>query len=382
MTQQKPCNMKKWLFPLLLFLIPVIVISFFYLVYTTYRTNQFYTYVKSNQKGWSGKLHQAHVELGFVPIPDSRGLEIMPIGAPVPVRYDKNGFRVPIDVTVPTGNKHPVILTLGCSFTYGAATHAKNTFPYLVSAYTGGSTMNAGVSSYGLSQMEIIAKKLVPRFKPDYVIVQYSPWLVKRAIRPFAPSYNGKLPNPYYAEDGPVTITPPVFQSKIFELSIDSYRNSEEGVEEFLSFLWNVGFPLFFHDDFQTGKYTLAKVLRLEKRPTKNRSVVIQHAYGEIGIVAEQNGAKLIIVVLGEDSNPVPFSEKLFPKNAIVVDAHRELLNRLPIIDEENFQRQYSHWRGDPPILVDGHPNEKAHRVIAEKIKCSDNGINQLDRVI
>ena len=368
MSDQKLRNRARKVFQILLFLIPTVAIAFLYFGYTTYRTHQFYTYVKTFQRGWSGKVHEAHQGLGFAPIPNSRGSEIMPIGPAIPMRYDKDGFRIPIEETLHSENVHPIVLTLGCSFTYGAATYAKNTFPYLVGKYTGGTTKNAGVCSYGLSQMVIVAKRLIPPHNPDFVIVQYSPWLVKRAIRPFAPSYYGKVPNPYYIEEGNLAINPPVFQTKVFALPIDNYRNSQKELADFFSFLWNVGFPLFLHDDFNMTSYTLAKVLRLEKRPTKNRSAVIQHAYGEIFKVAEQHGAQLIIVILGEDDHPVPFQRDLFPTDAVVVDAHSELLSRLPTIDEKSFQEQYSHWRGDPPSLVDGHPNEYAHRIIAEKI--------------
>ena len=368
MHEQKLPHQERKFFHILMFLIPVVAISFIYLAFTAYRTHQIYDYVKSDQRGWSGKVAKADKELGFAPIPNSRGLEIMPIGAAIPMRYDKDGFRIPVEDQLNTKNIHPVVLTLGCSFTYGAATAAENTFPYLVGNYLGGSTKNAGVCSYGLSQMVIIAKRLIPRHNPDCVIVQYSPWLVKRAIRPFAPSYYGKIPNPYYADEDNLAIKPPIFQAKILDLPIDKYRNSQEGFFDFFSFLGNVGLPLFLHDDFNMTAYTLAKILRLKDRPTKNRSAVIRHAYGEISKVAEENGAKLIIVILGEDHQPVSVQKDLLPNNAVVVDAHSALLNRLPTMDIQSYQREYNHWRGDPPSLVDGHPNEKAHRIIAEKI--------------
>jgi len=371
MSEQELRTKKRGLFYLLLIFIPVVAISFIYLGYTTFRTSQFYNYVKSDQRGWSGKVHGVHKDLGYAPIPNSRGSEIMPLGPDIPMRYDKDGFRIPFEDKLNAKNIHPVVLTLGCSFTYGAATHAENTFPYLVGNYLGGSTKNAGVSSYGLSQMVIMAKQLIPRHKPDYVLVQYSPWLVDRAIRPFSPSHYGKFPNPYFVEEDNednLVIKLPVFQTKILELPIDEYRKSQKGFSDFLSFLGNVGLPLFLHDDFNMTAYTLAKVLRLKERPTKNRLRVIQHAYGEIFRVSEQNGAKMIIVVLGENHHPVPVQKDLLPKNVIVVDAHNALLNRLSTIDKQSYQRQYSHWRGEPPSLVDGHPNEHAHRIIAEMI--------------
>lgn len=84
--------------------------------------------------------------------------------------------------------------------------------------------------------------------------------------------------------------------------------------------------------------------------------------------MAEQNGARMLIVVLGENHLPVTIPKDLLPSNAIVIDAHSELLSRLPTIDEKSYQRQYNHWRGEPPSLVDSHPNEQAHKIIAEMI--------------
>lgn len=349
-------------------LIPIVVIFSAYLAYTTYRTNTIYNYVKSNQRGWTGHVHRADQELGFVPIANSSGFEIMPIGPDLPMRYNKDGFRATIEGEHDRKNRPPIVLTLGCSFTYGAATHAKDTFPYLIGSYLGGSTKNAGVCSYGLSQMVIIAKRLIPRHKPDYVIVQYSPWLVNRAISAFAPSYFGKLPNPFYSEDGDLVIRPPVFQSIVMELPIDEYRSSRESVGDFFSFLWNVGLPLFLYDDFNISVYTLAKILGLEDEPTSNRRAVIQHAYKFIHSVSEQNGATLVVVILGNSNRPVQVQEENLPKDVILVDAHSAMLERLPTKDQKSYDEYYKHWRGDPPVIVDGHPNEKAHRVIAEEI--------------
>ena len=40
----------------------------------------------------------------------------------------------------------------------------------------GGTVLNAGKCAYGLSQMLILARRLIPRYRPDYVLVQFSPW--------------------------------------------------------------------------------------------------------------------------------------------------------------------------------------------------------------
>src|ERR1051325_8602131 len=121
---------KKLVFSFVVFLIPVTTISGIYLAYAAYRTMPVYRYVKSNQRGWKGRTHIADAELGFAPIPDSEGAEVFPIGNDIPARFDKDGFRVPLEAGATAPNRSPVVLTLGCSFTYGAATAAENTYPY------------------------------------------------------------------------------------------------------------------------------------------------------------------------------------------------------------------------------------------------------------
>lgn len=370
MPEKKPrnSNNKSWLFYIIIFLVPVVAIFLVYLSFTTYRTKSIYKFVKFNQRGWIGKVHRADKELGFAPIPNSIGSEIMPLGPNLPMRYDKDGFRVPIEDELNNENKHPVVLTLGCSYTYGSLVHAKDTFPYLVGKYIGGSTKNAGCCGYGLSQMVIIAKQLIPRHQPDYVIIQYSTWLVGRAVHPFGASYFGKVPVPYYSKEDILVIKPPVFLTKLSDLPVDEYRNSQHGVSDFLSFLLHVGLPLFLHDDFNISVYSLSRNFGLKDEPTTNARAVIQHAYAEISSVAKQNGAMIIIVVLGRSNRNVLVPKDLLPNDAIVVDAHGELLRKLPTKDMRSYQMQYKHWRGNPPILIDDHPNKKAHKIIAEKI--------------
>jgi len=115
MFEQELRTKRKGAFYLLLFLIPVVTIALMYLGYTVFRTSQFYTYVKSDQRGWSGKVHGVHKELGFAPIPNSRGSEIMPLGPDIPMRYDKdidqenscNEFADQIAQTMAAGCEEP-----------------------------------------------------------------------------------------------------------------------------------------------------------------------------------------------------------------------------------------------------------------------------------
>lgn len=360
---------KNLLFSFSLFLILALTIFGIYCGYLFYRTTLFYPYIKTNQRGWSGNVHRGDAELGFAPVPNSQGAHIFPIGPEIPMRYDENGFRVPVVTQKsPATNTHPVILTLGCSFTYGDANSAEETYPYLVGQALGGTTKNAGVCGYGLAQMVLLARRLIPIHKPDYVLVQYSPWLAKRAQSPFASTYSGKIPTPFFSAEPELMLHPPVFATKVYDLSIDSYRKSPQTTADLLSFFWNVGFPLFLHDDVSMAIYYVKKFFGFVPKTIADREQIEKYAYGEIVKTAKENGAKVVVVILGVDSKPVRVPEHLFPDDCIFVEAHAALLERLPVVDDETYQKQYEHWRGSPPVMVDYHPNPLAHSIIAELI--------------
>ena len=313
-------------------------------------------------------MHKADPELGFAPIPNSQGAMIFPNGPDIPARYDADGFRVPLEEQQSASERRPLILALGCSYTYGDGTYAEDTYPYLVGQYLGGTTKNGGVCSYGLSQMIMLGRRLVPMYKPDYLIVQYSPWLVSRAISPFAPSLFGKVPTPYFYKKDGLALHWPVFQTIIMDLPVDRYGASPTGRRDFISFLWNVGLPLCIHDDFNMVCYQLKKIFGFIPEPTNDEGEVIQSVYGELAKLSKENGAKLIIVVLKRFNEQVIIPYSLFPQDALVVDAYQALVAKLPIANYQNYLEQYAHWRGTPLRPVDLHPNARAHRIIAEEI--------------
>jgi hypothetical protein len=361
---------KKFVFSLVTGLFAIGICFFCYAGYAAYQTIDIYKWAKSNPRGWKGNVHAADPELGFAPVPNSQGAHVFPIGPDIPMRYDSDGFRVPVVPGKPSPPR-PLVLSLGCSFTYGDAMYAEKTFPYLVGQSLNGTTKNAGVCSYGLAQMLVLARKLVPLHKPDYLLVQYSPWLVERAQKPSAPSYFGIVPVPYfYKKKDRLAIYPPVFQTRIMDLPVSRYRDTPSGFFDALSFYWHVGLPLAIHDDFNVLKFTLQKKAGIVPPPAKSQEELIKYVYGEISEVARKCGTKVVIVVLGNSSAPVPVNRGLLPSDALLVNAQDALLARLPVADDSTYERLYAHWRGVPPnlTLVDSHPNELAHQIIADTV--------------
>ena len=360
---------KKVLFSFLALLIPIAVMSALYLSTTIPRAGEIYYHIKKKARGWKGKVHRADPELGFSPVLNSAGAHVFPVGPDIPMRYDEHGFRVPLMDNNDSSSSDLLILSLGGSFTYGDATYAKDTYPQLVGQYLGGTVRNAAVCSYGLTHMLILARKLVPVYKPDYLLIQYSPWLVERAQSPFGDSYFGKLPIPYlYEENGGFAIFPPVFLTKITDLSLDHYRDTPINTADKVSFYLSAGLPLLLHDDMNMLFFYVRKFMGIIPEPSKAHDKLIRYVYRKIDEVIKKEGTKMVIVVLGNKEKPVEISRDMFPADAIVVNAQRALIERMPVVDRETYDRLYRHWRGSPPRIVDRHPNEAAHKIIAEAI--------------
>jgi hypothetical protein len=343
------------------------VISLLYFESVLGNTTRLYQFVKSDKYGWKGKVHAYNPILGFAPIPDAQGAEIL-YGLEIPVRYDQNGFRVPVNNALQSASPRPLILALGCSFTYGAGGLAEEAYPYLVGSHINGTSLNAGVSGYGLAQMLLLARRLIPQYSPDYVLVQYSPWLVDRAQRPFFPTFYGRVATPFFVDspDGELLLQPPVFVTNVFDLPASEYRDTPPGAVDYLSFLVRVGLPLFTYTDFNMAVYRMKTSAGFIPPPTENREKIIEHVYGEIAELCQENQARMLIVLL--TTSPVGLEPSLEGEElqilqdiqyATIVDAQSTLYE---------LAGEYQYWRGSPPVVIDHHPSAVAHEIIASEI--------------
>ncbi len=339
--------------------------------YVAYRSSVVYQYLKRNERGLMGKVARVDSDLGYAIVPNSLGAMTFPIGDNLPVEHDENGFRIPVGASTEALPVRPVIMALGCSCTYGETIPAEQAFPFLVGRGLGGSVRNAGVFGYGLAQMLILARRLIPVYKPDYLLVQYSPWLGRRARTPFAPSYFGRVPVPYFGEQGGITLHAPLFSTMLFDLPIDKYRGTPPGIQDAASFFWKVGLPLAVHDHFHMAVAGAKSYSGRSPKPARPESNVEQFVYSQIGKTAREHGARMVVVIVPSNTTPPSILRETFPSDVIVVDPHPALLSRLPTKDDATYHKYYCSWRGSPPRMVDLHPNASAHRLIADEILSS-----------
>jgi hypothetical protein len=87
---------KTLLFSVMTFLLSVAIVSayFYYVGFTAQRTRSLYA--RTNHRGWTGGIHRLDPVLGFATVPNAQGAEILGVGPDIPVRHDKDGFRIPV----------------------------------------------------------------------------------------------------------------------------------------------------------------------------------------------------------------------------------------------------------------------------------------------
>jgi hypothetical protein len=361
---------------------------FFCLIYfgvVVFRTAKLYTHVKTDPHAWLGELYRADSELGIAPIPNTKGFMVFPDGEKIPVVLDADGFRISSETRdLPALPSKPVVLALGDSFTFGAYVPSEKTFTYQAARKLNGVALNAGVCGVNLAHMLIVAERYIPRYKPDYVIVQFSPWLARRSLLPLAP-YRGALPVPFFVKSntGTFEIHKPVFKSKIFNISTDLYRHSPSGIADFLSFFARIGWPLYLYDDLNIALFQIKKAVGIVPHPIENQETIIKFTYRKIAKLCRENNSRMIIVLIGGISVAKPneyarykIPDSVLPgskairniEGAAISDANIALLNNLPKKDYRNYAKTYCHWWKNQQRLFDCHPNASANEIIASEI--------------
>lgn len=363
----RPKNLKKKL------LIAFTSLVFFgllaYGVRLVMRTRELYSAAKSGFRGWNGRVHESDPEMGLRVIPGARAGETFPTGPDVPTRISREGFRIPVDADEDAPKKHPLVLALGCSWTFGAACVAEDTFSYLTADALHGTALNAGLCSGGSAQMLVIARRVIPQYKPEIVLVQYSPWLMERSQRDFAPTYMGRIPTATFVEtDHGVELEPPLFGTLAFDLPIAEYKSTPRGFLDFLGFEFRVGAPLLVHDDLNERWIELKRFFGAPKHASAEAIEAL--VYPELKRLCDANGARMVIVAVDAGALNEEWHESALIAGLGVPIAHgtQRMRESLPNLNRKTYVEAYQHMRGDPPVVVDSHPNPRAHRVIADAI--------------
>lgn len=350
------------------------VFGVFYYSYAIFlRSVNFYhelTAVKYS--GWVGNTQKDDDTFGLVHVKNARGYHAYPIGDNVPITYNVQGFRVaPCDTAFAAQKDSVDVLFLGCSWTFGDACLAEQTFPYLVGKKGGMRIVNAGVCSYGLAQMYLLSGKLIPQLKPRYTVVQYSPWLVDRGTSIGAPAATF-LPVPYFHDlKDTIELQYPVQKTQVFGINRAEIR--KKYTDRKMGFVFGYGIPFFFREDLMYLRYSLPVWLGGPQNPSKDKKKVERMVYRSIIKNIRAQGSIPVVVCIGDRKYSKTAGEVIGDPTVRIINADEALWLQLAVKNKNSYSRRYEHWRKQNPgdkdsVFLDGHPNPLAHHIIAEEI--------------
>ncbi len=249
------------------------------------------------------------------------------------ILHDEGGFRIP-KTPKPDRAGRPLVLCLGCSFTYGSC--AEHPWPEVLGDRLDARVVNGGVGGWGLVQMLLRARKLIPELHPDWVVVQASPWLADRSQSPLAAHRFGYNPQPWFAPD--LAIVPPSRPPRA-TFRLTEWRSSDSSLGDFLDFVPTGVQAVIWQDRL------VASTVFARSAPREEIEVA---AYREIAALARGRASAVVVVnreCLGADAEARRLVEELRPI--------------LPVVD---CGLHSAAKRLEAP---DGHPDDEGQALIA-----------------
>jgi hypothetical protein len=166
-------------------------------------------------------------------------------------------------------------------------------------------------------------------------------------------------------------IAPPVYRSAGFDKDFSFYRTTPASVTDFFSYMTTAAVPLLVRENMHCLAFLLKKTAGLTQRPTQRKQAALHFCYKQISGLCSQYAATMIILGLKNQTYDIA-------PEFIYINAEEGLKQRLSSMAD--FDKTYKHWRGEPPVKVDNHPNPVAHKIIAgqiiEKINTLGSGKN------
>jgi hypothetical protein len=329
-------------------------------------------------KGYGDRIGKVYVNddsIGYKHAPNTKGYRLLGDKF-ITISHDDEGNRIPEGYE--HSGRRPLMTYLGCSVSYGDACWAEESFSHQIAQDIGGDYINAAGSGYGVSQMLIKAQELIPKHKPDYLIVQYTTWLPERSMQTYQTFFGGKFPIPFISERG---LERPVFSPRGLKTPFAEFHKTPVSTFDFLKFMVQVG-PNFVYQDLNSIWVFWGQLLGFVPKPSSNKKWVEDYAYGELYRICEENGTKMVVWTTGTGFHLDPKlpADTLYKLNVPIAYADSTLYKRHNAWTKDSYAKLYSHWwlpPGQPDsVLVDGHPNALCHRIIADEIVAT---IRQLD---
>lgn len=277
-------------------------------------------------------------EIGFIAATNASALREHDIGLRYHIFTDGRGARA--NKATKKAPTHADIITVGCSYTWGHGVENEQTYSSIIERKTGLSVSNLALSSYGTVQ-SVLRLKRNTDLKPKYVIYGWINSHIQRNLSPCAPSYLPICSATAYVDFAP----DPYIHKPIFSDSVSKSR----------AYYYGSGFFGVFNTTAIAAEYRPRESRYLEsadKRMDSSRFILSQ-----LDEVVSAAGAQLIILDLTNASGAKkPRAQELYsniPAGAIFLDMGASIGS----LDHRALG-----------LPRDGHPNARAHNIIAGKV--------------
>jgi len=117
----------------------------------------------------------------------------------------------------------------------------------------------------------------------------------------------------------------------------------------------------------------LKRLLGRLPAPEKEPNQIAAYVYSELARICAENHARLAVVIITDPglARKPSWSELEILRaltQVTLVNTEPALLAALPEKTKAAYDAAYRTYRGDPPRLMDPHPNARAHRILADEI--------------
>jgi len=324
------------------------------------KSNSFITKYNNPDRFWVSTL-EADSILGWKPKPNSISSHVLYGDT---ISWYNNDLSIRTNNTPKPIIDKPYLLAVGCSWTEGADIPTESTYVEIAARAMGAVALNGGVSNFGFSQMYLRAIEVINKYKPQYMVIQYTRWLSPRSQQRYADMSFGYNPRPFIYKDNAVFKTHlPLFNYTGFNIQ-KAFKEKSRPINEPYAFIHTL--PFFIKEKFQFIASEF--YLRINNISTNGIGFTETTLFylDNFKKLCDQNNINCLVVTYDFLKYSKTTNKLLKNCGIPVLDGIDLLFKNLK--NDSLYTTTYGIKKGTPPKVVDLHPNVNSNLIIGQAI--------------